>query len=159
MRALPPDACGAGIGHGEGIRGQGCSHARLEGKRRVGSRGGGTSRLAGVPYVAPRRLQADAYSAQCLVQRGEQASGAFAWQPMKELWSNRLFRIGAIIALVGWTPLLAIVLLAAAGLWPDPNPNPIGPGLLFFFTFWPAAICLGIGAFQVWRRRGQRGGA
>ena len=78
---------------------------------------------------------------------------------MRELWSNRLFKIGAIIALVGWTPLIAIILLAAIGLWPDPDPNPIGPGLLFFLTCWPAVICLGIGTFQVWRQRGQRGGA
>lgn len=76
---------------------------------------------------------------------------------MKTLWSNRLFKIGAIIALVGWTPLLAIILLAAIGLWPDPNPNPIGPGLLFFVTFWPAVICLGTGTFQAWHRRGQPG--
>lgn len=71
---------------------------------------------------------------------------------MKALLSNRLFKIGAIIAMVGWTPLFAVVLLATVGLWPDPNPNPIGLGLLFFFSFWPAVICLGIGAFQVWRR-------
>ncbi|HEU4662867.1 MAG TPA: hypothetical protein VFS55_02420 [Dokdonella sp.] len=72
---------------------------------------------------------------------------------MKTFLANRLFRIGAIIALVGWTPLLAIILLAAIGLWPDPNPNPIGPGLLFFFTFWPAAIFLALGAWQVVRSR------
>lgn len=52
---------------------------------------------------------------------------------------------------MGWTPLLAIGLLAAVGLWPDPNPNPIGPGLLLFFTFWPAVICLGVGIVQVRR--------
>ena len=34
----------------------------------------------------------------------------------------------------------------------DPNPNPIGFGLLFFVTFWPAVICLGVGFFQ--SRRG-----
>ena len=72
---------------------------------------------------------------------------------MKEYLGNRVFKIGAIIALVGWTPLLAIILLAWIGLWPDPNPNPIGPGLLMFFSFWPAVICLGIGAFQVRRGR------
>ena len=71
---------------------------------------------------------------------------------VKRLLANRWFRIGAIIALVGWSPLLAIIVLAAVGLWPDPNPNPIGPGLLFFFSFWPAVICMGIGALQVWRR-------
>jgi hypothetical protein len=72
---------------------------------------------------------------------------------MKDYWTNRLFKVGAIIALIGWSPLIAIILLASIGLWPDPNPNPIGPGLLFFFSFWPAVICLGIGVFQVWRSR------
>ena len=72
---------------------------------------------------------------------------------MKKYLNNRLFKIGAIIGLVGWTPLFAIVLLASGGLWADPNPNPIGPGLLFLVTFWPAVICLGLGALQVWRGR------
>ncbi|MBA8883463.1 hypothetical protein FHW13_001290 [Dokdonella fugitiva] len=75
---------------------------------------------------------------------------------MNAFWGNRLFRIGAIIALIGWTPLFAIILLAAIGLWPDRQPNPIGLGLLFLVTFWPAVICLGVGALQVWRRRGER---
>ena len=78
---------------------------------------------------------------------------------MKRYLDNRLFKIGAIIALVGWTPLLLIIVLAWVGLWPDPNPNPIGPGLLFFFSFWPAMVCLGIGAFQVWRNRRRGDGA
>jgi hypothetical protein len=78
---------------------------------------------------------------------------------MKQYLNNRLFKIGAIIALFGWTPLLSIILLAWIGLWPDPNPNPIGPGLLFFLSFWPAMACLGIGVFQVRRDRRQRGGA
>ena len=78
---------------------------------------------------------------------------------MKEFWSNRLFRFGAIIAQIGWTPLPAIIFLAMPGLWPDPNPNPIGPGVLFFVSFWPAVICLGPGAVQMWRRRRQAGTA
>jgi hypothetical protein len=78
---------------------------------------------------------------------------------MKQYLNNRLFKIGAIIALVGWTPLLLIIVFAWVGLWPDPNPNPIGPGLLFFFSFWPAMVCLGIGAFQVWRSRRRSDGA
>jgi hypothetical protein len=60
-----------------------------------------------------------------------------------------------VLVVVGWGPLWGIVLLATIGLWPDPNPNPIGPGLLFFFTFWPAALCLGMGIYQVRRRRAQ----
>lgn len=66
--------------------------------------------------------------------------------------SSRWSKVGVALVVIGWTPLLGIILLAKIGLWPDPNPNPIGPGLLFFFTAWPAIICLGIGAYQTWRR-------
>jgi hypothetical protein len=68
---------------------------------------------------------------------------------LKSIW----VKIALVLVVFGWGPLWAIVLLAAIGLWPDPNPNPIGPGLLFFFTSWPAVICLGIGIFQVRRQR------
>lgn len=47
---------------------------------------------------------------------------------MKEYLANRWSRIGFWLAVFGWGPLWAIVLLAAIGLWPDPDPNPIGPG-------------------------------
>ena len=71
---------------------------------------------------------------------------------MKNFFSNRWSKIGLALMVFGWGPLLLIILLAAIGLWPDPNPNPVGPGLLFFLTFWPAVICLGIGAFQTRRK-------
>ena len=74
---------------------------------------------------------------------------------MKDYLANTWFKLGLGLAILGWGPLLAIILLAAIGLWPDPNPNPIGPGLLFFFTFWPAVVCLIIGTVQTrrkWRR-------
>jgi hypothetical protein len=74
---------------------------------------------------------------------------------MKHYLDNRLFKIGFWLAVIGWSPLWSIVLLASVGLWPDPDPNPIGPGLLFFFTFWPAVVCMGIGWIQV--RRATRG--
>lgn len=67
---------------------------------------------------------------------------------MNRLFANRLFKIGFWMFVIGSGPLLAIIVLAGIGLWPDPNPNPIGPGLLAFFTFWPAIICMVIGAVQ-----------
>jgi hypothetical protein len=69
----------------------------------------------------------------------------------KRYFSNRMIQIGLALVIFGWGPLLAIIVLAALGIWSDPNPNPIGPGLLFFFTSWPAIICLGVGAVQVMR--------
>lgn len=72
---------------------------------------------------------------------------------MKEYLNNRWFKIGFWLVVIGWGPLIFIVSLAAIGLWPDPNPNPVGPGILFFLTSWPAIICLGIGVFQVKRQR------
>lgn len=72
---------------------------------------------------------------------------------MKEYLNNRWFKIGFWLVVIGWGPLISIVSLAAIGLWPDPNPNPVGPGILFFLTSWPAIICLGIGVFQVKRQR------
>ena len=67
---------------------------------------------------------------------------------MNQLFANRLFKIGFWMFVIGSGPLLAIIVLAGIGLWPDPNPNPIGPGLLAFFTFWPSIICMIIGAVQ-----------
>lgn len=59
--------------------------------------------------------------------------------------------------IVGTGPLLFIILAAAIGLWPDPNPNPIGPGLLFFLTFWPAVLCILVGVIRVRRARRAEG--
>ena len=75
---------------------------------------------------------------------------------MRSFLGNRWSITGLALVVFGWGPLMAIILLASVGLWPDPNPNPIGPGLLFFFTFWPAMICIAIGARQVVRRRGSQ---
>ena len=69
---------------------------------------------------------------------------------MKRFLESRWSKIGVALVVFGWLPLLAIVGLAAIGLWPDANP--IGPGLLFFVTFWPALICLGLGARETWHK-------
>jgi hypothetical protein len=71
---------------------------------------------------------------------------------MSRFLHNRWLKIGLGLVAIGWCPLLAIIVLAGLGLWPDLNPNPIGPGLLFFFTFWPVMICFGVGGFQTLRR-------
>ena len=59
-------------------------------------------------------------------------------------------RAGLAILLLGATPLIAIILAADVGLWPDPNPNPVGPGMLFFFSGVVATGCLAVGAAWVW---------
>ncbi len=58
-------------------------------------------------------------------------------------------RAGIALLVIGASPLLFIIVAADLGFWPDPNPNPIGPGLLFFFTIWPALICILIGVVRV----------
>jgi hypothetical protein len=65
----------------------------------------------------------------------------------------KLFWIGLAVLVLGAAPLTGILMAAELGLWPDPNPNPIGPGLLFFVTFWPGSILTGLGVAQhLWRR-------
>jgi hypothetical protein len=70
---------------------------------------------------------------------------------MQECLKSRLVQIGLGLFVFGCGPLLFIIGVAAVGLWPDPHPNPIGPGLLAFFTFWPSVICIVIGVARVWR--------
>jgi hypothetical protein len=60
-------------------------------------------------------------------------------------------RVGLALLILGSGPLWGIIAAASLGLWPDPNPNPIGPGLLSFFTFWPAVTCVVLGAARASR--------
>ena len=71
---------------------------------------------------------------------------------MREYLQSKWVRVGLALLIVGAAPLLGIIAAAALGVWPDPNPNPIGPGLLFFFTFWPAVICVLIGVVRIPRK-------
>jgi hypothetical protein len=59
-------------------------------------------------------------------------------------------RVGLALLLLGAAPLVGIILAAKVGLWPDPNPNPVGPGLLCFLSGVLATGCLAIGAVRVW---------
>jgi hypothetical protein len=72
---------------------------------------------------------------------------------MREYLKSRWVRAGLALLVLGSGPLLFIIGAAAVGLWPDPNPNPIGPGMLCGLTLWPALICIVVGVVRVRRRR------
>lgn len=72
---------------------------------------------------------------------------------------SRALWAGLLILVIGTGPLVVTMLLASAGLTADPNPNPVGFGILAFLTFWPGLILTVIGAalsVQTWMhaRRG-----
>jgi hypothetical protein len=50
---------------------------------------------------------------------------------------SRLFWAGICVFAVGSGPLLLVILFAALGLTKDPNPNPVGFGIMALLTFWP----------------------
>ena len=64
-------------------------------------------------------------------------------RPRRQLgrvWRSPMFIIGASMMVVGAVPLLSVIILSELGLTSDPNPNPIGFGLLFTFLFWPGIV-------------------
>ena len=67
--------------------------------------------------------------------------------------------MGLAVLVVGVGPLLSIV-VAKMGWTSDPNPNPVGPGILAFFTLWPG-IGLTVAGIIItatrWLRRAQPG--
>lgn len=71
----------------------------------------------------------------------------------KALWA------GLSTLVIGTGPLVVTMLLASAGLTADPNPNPVGFGILAFLTFWPGVILTVIGAalsVQTWMHARRR---
>lgn len=58
-------------------------------------------------------------------------------------------KLGIGLLIVGTAPLLLFILADEAGLISDPNPNPIGLGLLFFFSVWPALILIAVGLVKL----------
>jgi len=75
---------------------------------------------------------------------------------MREYLRSSWVRVGIGLLIVSAGPLLFIIAAAAIGVWPDPNPNPVGPGLLFFLGFWPAVICILVGVQRVRKSRANR---
>jgi hypothetical protein len=63
-----------------------------------------------------------------------------------------LFWIGLALFLLGSGPLLVIILMASLGATKDPNPNPVGFGILAGLTFWPSLILMLIGLVKSWKR-------
>lgn len=61
---------------------------------------------------------------------------------------SRAFVIGLALFVIGSGPLLTVILLASLGLTKDPNPNPVGFGILAFFTFWPSVILMVVGVIR-----------
>jgi hypothetical protein len=65
---------------------------------------------------------------------------------------------GLAVLTVGVGPLLSIVIAAKMGWTSDPNPNPVGPGILAFFTMWPGLALTAAGLIITvvrWFRRRQ----
>ena len=69
------------------------------------------------------------------------------------LLRSRYFLVGTLLLVCGTGPLLIVILLASLGLTRDPNPNPVGFGILAFLTFWPGVILLVLGFLTSRRRR------
>jgi len=60
-------------------------------------------------------------------------------------WRSGYFIAGALVFVLGSGPLLTIIALAKLGFTKDPNPNPVGCGILAMFTFWPGLILMLVG--------------
>ena len=67
---------------------------------------------------------------------------------LNSILASKLFRAGLVVLAIGYLPLLLIILAAKLGLSKDPNPNPVGPGLLAMLATWPAAGLLVAGVIR-----------
>ena len=63
----------------------------------------------------------------------------------------KLFWIGLAILVLGTGPLVTVMIGAALGLTSDPDPNPVGLGLLAAVSFWPGIAVTAIGVLQAVR--------
>lgn len=61
----------------------------------------------------------------------------------RRLRVHRLVWVGIAVVVLGTGPLLAIITAATLGWTDDPNPNPVGPGILAMCTFVPG-LALGV---------------
>jgi len=68
-------------------------------------------------------------------------------------WDSKLVRVGTVLFVLGSGPLLLIIAAADLGLTRDPNPNPVGFGILAGLTFWPSIIMIVAGVVSVARAK------
>jgi len=68
---------------------------------------------------------------------------------IKKVFKNWIFLIGFVLFLVGTGPLLLTIIAAELGMTSDPNPNPVGFGILMTFTLMPSLVLMMIGFFRV----------
>lgn len=72
---------------------------------------------------------------------------------LRALFGSRVLWVGLALLALGTGPLLVTIAM-------DPKANPVGFGMLTFFTFWPSilliVIGLCIGAVNAVRVRGRR---
>ena len=64
---------------------------------------------------------------------------------LNRFWRSRYFVAGALLFVLGAGPLLVVIALARLGMTEDPNPNPVGFGILAFLTFWPSIALMLVG--------------
>lgn len=53
--------------------------------------------------------------------------------------------VGLVVSAVGSAPLLSIIAASRIGVIDDPNPNPVGFGILAGLTFWPGIAAAAVG--------------
>jgi hypothetical protein len=59
---------------------------------------------------------------------------------------NLPIKIGVLLLVIGTSPLLIVILTDTLGI--IDAPNPVGFGIIFFITFWPAIILIIIGIIK-----------
>ena len=65
---------------------------------------------------------------------------------------SRAVWIGLGMLILGTGPLLAVIALAWLGLTSDPNPNPVGLGILCVLTLYPSLGLMAIGVVRTVQR-------
>ena len=65
---------------------------------------------------------------------------------------SKWIRAGVVGLVVGTGPLVSVMVAAQLGITDDPNPNPVGFGILAVLTFWPSIVLIAVG---IWRQRKQ----